>query len=108
MLREVSVQDIEMNQPEHGMVLRESAVENDRVSKQYSYVTECLIGCIGMMQYMEVLKRKVEYYKEQKQQSLLGDDQQESFEFFYFGSSEEMTCAVCMGMGEAKESKREL
>lgn len=37
MLREVSVQDIEMDQPEHGIRLRESAVENDRVSKQYSY-----------------------------------------------------------------------
>ncbi len=37
MLRQVSVYDIEMDQPEHGMVLRESAVENDRVSKLYSY-----------------------------------------------------------------------
>lgn len=33
MHRNVSVQDIEMDEAEHGMVLRESAVETDRVSK---------------------------------------------------------------------------
>ena len=50
--REISVQDIEMVEDNHGIKLRESAVETDRVGKflnGYSYLTQ------GMMNYMDTI-----------------------------------------------------